>query len=90
MKWLWTEEWTDANFCKHRTKSMLPVTHGIVTDIDPAFVEHIFHVAQRNRKPNVQHHRKADDLWVRLEVFEWGSFADGRTLLPWPTRLKPV
>ena len=76
--------------CKHRTKSMPPVPDSFVTDINTAFVEQIFHVAQRKRKPDVQHHHKADGLWARLEVFEWGSFAHGRTLLPCPTRLEPV
>ena len=61
-----------------------------MTDIDTAFVQQIFHVAQRKRKPDVQHHHKADDLWARLEVSEWGSFAHGRTLLPCPTCLEPV
>lgn len=69
---------------------MPPVPDCFVTNIDTAFVEQIFHFAQRKRKPDVQHHYKADDLWARLEVFEWGSFAHGRTLLPCPTRLEPV
>ena len=69
---------------------MPPVPDCFVTNIDTAFVEQIFHVAQRKRKPDVQHHRKADDLWARLEVFEWGFFAQGRTLFSCPTRLKPV
>ncbi|WP_233342237.1 hypothetical protein [Maricaulis salignorans] len=40
-------------------------------DIDPALVEQILDVSQRERKPDIHHHRKADDLGRSLEIFEW-------------------
>ena len=39
-----------------------------MADIDAAFVQQIFHISKRKRKPDVHHHRQADDLRARLEV----------------------
>jgi hypothetical protein len=45
-----------------------------MADLDAALMQEILHVAQRQRKADVQHHRQADDLGARLEVAEGGAF----------------
>jgi hypothetical protein len=47
--------------------------HCFMANLDTTLVQEILHVAQRQRKPNVQHHRQADDLWARFEVAERGA-----------------
>ena len=59
-----------------------------MADIDAAFVEQIFDLPQRKRKPDIHHHRQADDLGGRLEISEWISHR--RMLRNAPHRLKPV
>jgi hypothetical protein len=59
-----------------------------VADRDTTLVERIFHVAQRQLKPNVQHHRKPDDLRAGLEVAEWGAFGHAKRLAKRHDRLK--
>jgi hypothetical protein len=39
-----------------------PETDTFVTDIDPAFVEKVLDVAQRQRESDIHHHAKLDDL----------------------------
>ena len=45
-----------------------------MADINTAFVQQIFHILKRKRKPDVHHHRQADELGRRLEVLEWVAF----------------
>ena len=45
-----------------------------MADIDPAFMQQIFDIPKRERKSDVQHHRKADNLWTGFEVLEGGRF----------------
>ena len=42
-----------------------PEPHRFVADIDAAFVQKIFDIPKRKRKPDVHHHRQADDLGGR-------------------------
>jgi len=44
LKWLWTEEWKAANFCRHRIKSIPPKPNYFVADLSASFVQKIFHV----------------------------------------------
>jgi len=44
-----------------------------MADINAAFVEQIFDLPQRKRKPDIHHHGQTDDLWGRLEISEWIS-----------------
>jgi hypothetical protein len=39
-----------------------PEPYGLVTDLDAAFMQKILDLAQRKRKPDIQHHREADDF----------------------------
>ena len=41
-----------------------------VTDIDTAFVQQILYVAKRQRVPDVEHDRQADDIRTGLEGLE--------------------
>jgi hypothetical protein len=48
------------------------------------FVKQVFDLPQRKRKPNIQHHRQADNLGRCLEISKW--IAHPETLRK-PTRL---
>src|SRR6056297_3130124 len=72
-----------------RTEPMPPEPDGLVADVDAPFMEQILDVAKRQREPDVQHHRQADDLWARLEIAEGAAFGHLRTLASALTRLKP-
>ena len=51
-----------------------------MTDVDAALVQQILDVSQRDRETNVQHHRQADDLLARLEIFVRVTFLHPGTL----------
>ena len=55
---------------EHRTEPVPPEPHRLVTDIDAAFVQQIFDLAQRQRVADIHHHREADDLGRRVEIAE--------------------
>jgi len=74
---------------KHRTEPMPPKSDRLVADVDATLVQQILDIAERERKANVQHHRQADDLLARLEVFEGAALAHGRKLLSALPRRKP-
>ncbi len=74
---------------KHRAEPMPPVSDRLVADIDAPFVQQILYVPERQREPDVQHHRQADDLWARFEVLEWGSSGHAVTLSTALPCLKP-
>ena len=38
----------------------------------------ILHMTAQKRKPNIQHHSQADDLWACFKVAEWGVFCHTR------------
>ena len=59
-----------------------------MADVDAALVEKVFDIAQREREPDVQHHRQADDLGRRLEIAERRTFYHGRTIPGTQTLLK--
>ncbi|WP_235862354.1 hypothetical protein [Roseovarius litorisediminis] len=61
-----------------------------MADIDAAFVEQIFHIAKRERKPHIQHHRQADNLTARFEIAKWIRFGHLHTLQIRRARLKTV
>ncbi len=44
------------------------IADGFMADIDPALVQQIFDISKRERKSDVQNHRKADDLRASFEV----------------------
>ncbi len=73
---------------EHRAEPVPPKTHRFVTDVDTAFGQKIFDPTQRQRIPDVHHHRQTDDFGGAVEITE-GVFHPGRlrTALP---ELKPL
>ena len=65
---------------KHRAKAPPPVPNRLMSDIDATLMEQVFDVPQREWKPDVHHHRKADDLRARLEVAKRAAFSHAQTL----------
>ena len=61
-----------------------------MADIDATFVQKVFDVAKRKRKPNVHHHRQPDDFGRRLEILEWVAFCHSVKLDRRPARLNQV
>ncbi len=74
---------------KHRPETVPPVADGFVTDIDASLVQQVFDIPQGKRKPDVQHHRQADDLGTGFEILERGRFVHSQTLRKPPARLNP-
>ena len=73
---------------EHRTEPVPPEADGLVTDIDTALERHIFDLPQRQRIPDVHHHREPDHVGRTIEISEgivhlWKLTAD-------VARLKPI
>ena len=73
---------------KDRTEPVPPEPDRFMADIDPAFVEKILDIPQREWEPNVHHHRQADDLGARFKLLEGGTPTHPRTLRKHPVRFK--
>jgi len=58
-----------------------------MADVDAAFVQKIFDIPKRKRKPDVHHHRKADHLRAGFEVAKWAAFCHPPKLKGCPARL---
>ncbi len=41
-----------------------------MADIDASLMPQVFDITKRKRKPDVQHHRKTDDLGAGFEILE--------------------
>jgi len=52
------------------TEPVPPETHRLVKDIDAALEMNILYLAQRQRIPDVHHHREANNLGRRAEISE--------------------
>ena len=61
-----------------------------MADLNATFVQEIFNITERERKPNIKHHSQADDLWARFEVPEWSAFCHTARLRNRLPRLKLV
>ena len=61
-----------------------------MTDIDAAFMQQIFHVAQRKWESHIEHHRQADDFGTDFEVAKWVKFYQVRKVQTRPPRLKLI
>ncbi len=59
-----------------------------MADVDASLMQQVFDIPQRKWKPDVQHHRKADDLGTRFEILERGRFGHARKLRNLPALLK--
>ena len=75
---------------KHRTKSVTPEPHRFVADIDATFMQQILDIAKGKWKPDIHHHRQADDLWAGFEIPKRGAFCHPVTLVGRLASLKLV
>lgn len=69
------------------SKTVDPMPHRLVADVDATFVKKVFDVPQGQREADIHHNRKLDDLGRRLEVAEW-ILAHFRSLSSRMRRLK--
>ena len=72
---------------EHRTEPVPSEAHGFVTDIEAALEQHIFDLSQRQRIPDVHHHREPDHVGRTVEITEgighlWKLPADVAHLKP--------
>jgi len=58
-----------------------------MADVDAAFVQKIFDIPKRKRKPDVHHHRQADHLRAGFEVAKWAAICHPPKLKGCPARL---
>ena len=73
---------------EHRAEPVPPEPYRLVADIDTALEQQVLDLAQRQRVPDIHHHRQADDLGRTIEIAEWISHPT--TLRTDPAPLKPI
>ncbi len=61
-----------------------------MADIDAPFMQQILNIPERQRKPDIHHHRKANDIRARFEIAKWIRFGHPTMLRKRPARLKQV
>jgi hypothetical protein len=59
---------------EQRPKAIPPKSHSLMTDFDPALMQKILNIPERQGDLDVQHHRKADDVGTGLEISKWAVF----------------
>ena len=75
---------------KHQAEPVPPKPHRLVADIDATFMQQILDIAKGKWKPDIHHHRQADDLWAGFEIPKRGAFCHPVTLVGRLARLKLV
>jgi len=55
---------------KHRVKTVPSEPYRLVADINASFKQKILNLPQRQRIPDIHHHRQADNLGRRMEITE--------------------
>jgi hypothetical protein len=75
---------------KHRAKSVPPRPNRLMANVNAAFMQKIFNIPQRKRKPHIHHNGRADDLRARLEVTKGGTFCHPERLCGRPVRIKKI
>lgn len=75
---------------EHRAEPVPPKPHRLVADIDATFMQQILDIAKGKWKPDIHHHRQADDLWAGFEIPKRGAFCHPVTLVGRLARLKLV
>ncbi len=77
-----------AYLCReHRAEAVLPEPNRFMANVDAALVQKVLDIPERKRKPDIHHHRQADDLGARLEVAKGAVFCHPATLIARPTLL---
>ena len=59
-------------------------------NLNASFMQKIFHITKRKRKPHIKHHSQADGLRARFKGPEWGVFCHTARLRNRTARLKLV
>ena len=72
---------------EYRAKPVPSAANRFVADIDATFVQQVFNISKRKRKPDIHHHRQADDLRAGLEVTKGAAFCHPQKLSGPPARL---
>jgi len=72
----------------HRAEPVSPEPHRLVADIDTALEQQVLDLAQRQRVPDIHHHRQASDFGRTIEIAEWISHPTRPRTDPAP--LKPI
>ena len=62
---------------EHRTEPVPSEPHRLMADIDATLAKSSLDLAQRQRIPDVHHHREANNLGRRVEITEWISHPTG-------------
>jgi hypothetical protein len=75
---------------EHWAKSIPPVPHRFVADVDGALVQQVLDIADRKGKANVHHDRQADDLRATVKTLERACFRHEQWLRNHPARLKQI
>ncbi|NRB20429.1 MAG: hypothetical protein HRU33_23580 [Rhodobacteraceae bacterium] len=65
---------------EQRPKAIPPKPHSLMTDFDPALMQKILHIPERQGEPDGQHHRKADDVERRFKISKCTAFCHPETL----------
>ena len=73
---------------EHRAEPVPPEPYRLVADIDTALEQQVLDLAQRQRVPDIHHHREANDFGRTIEIAE-GIFHPLR-LGSITRRLKPL
>lgn len=61
-----------------------------MANVDAPFLQQIFDVSKRKRKPDVQYDGQTDDLGAGFEIPKWAAFCHLGKLCNRPARLKLV
>ncbi len=72
---------------KQRAEQVPPEPHRPMADLNAALVQQIFDILERQRVPDIHHHRQADDFRGRLKVAKRGAFCHPAKLGVRPARL---
>ena len=75
---------------EQRSEPIPPEPDGFVAYIDAALMQEVLDIPQRQRKTDVQHDGRANDLRRGFEVAEGRTFCHPATLLRRPARFKRV
>ena len=63
--------------CELRAKTVPPVADRFIAYTYSTLMKQVFHIAQREWKSHIQHHRKLDDLRAGFEITEGKLIGNG-------------
>ena len=76
--------------CEDDAEPVSPKPYRLMSNVDAALVQQVLDVPQRQRIPDVHHHREVDDFRRGLEVAENAGVADADRLAALPVSGKPI